>query len=508
MKAKNKITYIGAILLVLISFSCSEKFLELNPLDQIASEVFWKSEKDVDMAVAGCYASLTILNPQGCFLNYQRGYMDALTDNAFAQWDAHNIEKMNQGILNASSGGVKDNIYKLSYDGIARCNYVLDNISKATDFVNKDSINVAKAEVRFLRAFFYFNVVECFGEIPLYKESPKSVEAAKVAKSSKADVLKFIHEDLDFAIANLPDKGFFSDTAVKGSAMGIKVRVLISEKRWSETAALAQQIMSSGKFSIYKDYASMFIKAGQRNNPEIMFSSNYLTPQSHGGASGINGEFTVQLFLRNNLLDAYECTDGKSILESPLYDPKDPFKNREPRFNATVRFPNENWAGYYPYGQYNPATISFNKKCVDPTINGSNANQYLNDWNIVLLRYADVLLMYAEAKNEVSGPDASVYAAINEVRSRPSVNMPPVNQSKYNTKELVRDYIRHERRIEFVLEGLRYFDLKRWGTLVEVMNSLPTPTGVPYRVEQKHYYWPFNQNELDNNPNLKQTSGY
>ncbi|MGV8139673.1 MAG: RagB/SusD family nutrient uptake outer membrane protein [Mangrovibacterium sp.] len=501
MKIKSKIAFSGVVLLMLISGACNEDFLDKNPLDQISSQTFWNSKTDVDMAVAGCYARL-----KGSFLDYQRGYLEGLSDNGYVYWGLYGIDDMALGNISVSSGGAKNDIYYASYTGIAQCNFFMDNVDKSTT-VDENVLNEAKGEVRFLRALFYYELVQCFGDIILYKETPENAETSKIAKSSKEDVLDFIYEDLDFAISNLPDKPYSTGHAVKGSAMGLKTRVLLAEERWPEAATLAQQIISSGKFSIYQDYASMFINEGQTNNPEIMFSCAYLSPDSYHSVYGMNIEYTAHIFIRQNLFEAYECADGKSISESPLFDPEKPYDNRDPRLKATVRLPDENWEGFYSTTTFNPTGV-LNKKGVDPTIPATYSNAYLNDWDWILLRYADVLLMYAEAKNETSGPDQSVYDAINTVRARASVNMPPIDQSKYNSKDLVREFIRHERQVELAMEGIRYFDLKRWHIAHTVMPAINSPGSVPYVFQEKHYYWPFPQSELDNNPNLVQTSGY
>lgn len=502
MKIKNKIAFIGAFILMLISFSCNEDFLDKNPLDQISSETFWKNKTDVDMAVTGCYAHL-----KGSFFDYRRGYLDALSENAMAYWSYFGLEDMALGIISPSSGGAKDDIYSSCYASIAQFNFFMDNIDKATT-VDESTLNIAKGEVRFLRALFYFDLVNCFGDIPLYKTLPKNAEASKVAKSPKQDVLNFIHEDLDFAISNLPDELYTSGHAVKGSAMALKTRVLLTEEKWSEAAALSKQIISSGKFSLYPDYESMFIKKGQKNNPEIMFACEYQSPDSYQSFYGMNIEYTKHLFLTPDLENAFECTDGLSISESPLYNPNDHFANRDPRHTYIVRNPvGTDWEGFYPYNFFDMTGVQ-NRKYVDPTIPGNYVNAYRQDWSFILLRYADVLLMYAEAQNEASGPDQSVYDAINQVRSRPSVNMPPVDQSRYNSKDLVREFIRHERQIEFAVEGIRYFDLKRWKIAHIVLSKRVNYAGYPYKFEMKNYYWPFSQWELDANPNLVQTTGY
>lgn len=504
----NDVIKTGAVFFVLLLFfSCKKDFLNKNPLDQVSSGTFWKSDADVQMALAGCYDRLR--GGGGAFwgassLNFQRGYLDGLSDIAYVYWGLFGISDMSRGIINTTSeqAGV---VYRSCYRGIATCNYFLGNVDKVTT-VAESKRNVYKGEVRFLRALFYFDLVNCFGGVPLYKASPVDAESSKIAKSTKDEVLAFIMEDLDFAIANLPDQAYTDGHAVKGSAMGIKTRVLLYQEKWTEAATLAQQIMGLGKFSIYNSYPNMFLKAGQKDNPEIMFSTKYLSPDA-SGVYGYNIEYSAHIFLRKNFQDAYECTDGKSISESPLYNAANPYANRDPRFYSTIRLPDQNWPGFYAYTAFNPTGV-LNRKYIDPAIPGDYSNAYRQDWDYLLLRYADVLLMYAEAKNELNGPDASIYATINQVRARPGVNMPPVDQSKYNTQSSLRNYIRLERMVEFPLEGLRYFDLKRWKIAHTLLPTIDDADGKKLVFEQRQYLWPFPQSELDVNNKLVQNPGY
>ena len=210
-------------------------------------------------------------------------------------------------------------------------------------------------------------------------------------------------------------------------------------------------------------------------------------------------------------MDDYELLDGQSILESPLYDPNNPYQNRDPRMDMTLKLPGEVWtdASGNPYEGEPPVTDFKMEKYVDfehAPFNYGKAN--LTDQDYIHLRYADVLLMYAEAKNEVSGPDATIYDVLDEIRARPGVNMPPVNQSKYNTQDLLREYIRRERRVEIALEGQRYFDIKRWNIAHTKLPTVNNPAGIPLKFEQHHYLLPFPQYELDANDQLEQNSGY
>ncbi|MEX2232379.1 MAG: RagB/SusD family nutrient uptake outer membrane protein [Cyclobacteriaceae bacterium] len=501
MKKLNLLTVSVVLTTIVICISCQKDFLDKNPLDQISSQTFWKTEGDVNMALAGCYRRL-----QADFLGYRRVWTDCLSDNAFAHWGYYGIASMTLGVISPSSGGAVNASYYPPYRGIASCNFFLANVEKAQ--ISDEKKALAKAEVRFLRALMYFDLVNFFGDVILYKDLPKSADEAKIAKSPKAEVLAYIHADLDEAISSLPDVAY-AGHAVKGSALAIKARVLLYEQKWAEAAGFAQQIMSSGKFSLANNYLGIFSGTStQLNNPEIIFSTQYLGPTNPTAfVESMDVEIAWYACINpyQNLVDDYECTDGKPITESPLYDPADlTWANRDPRLKLTMRNLTEVWPQPQEAGQ----TGYVMRKYIDFSHVPFSYSRTDSDQDMVLTRYADVLLMYAEAKNEVSGPDASIYDALDQIRSRPGVNMPPVDRAKYNSKELLRDYIRHERRIELALEGYRYFDLKRWGIIGTILNTLKNPAGIPLVFKSEHYLFPFPQAELDNNPQLEQNPGY
>ncbi|GAB3276785.1 RagB/SusD family nutrient uptake outer membrane protein [Larkinella harenae] len=486
--------------LLFTSASCTDTFLDRHPLDQISSGTFWRTEDDVKMGLAGCYRSL-----QADFLGYQRVWLDCLSDNAFAEWSYYNIPAMTLGVTSATSGGAVNMAYYSTYRGIANCNYFLANIDKVS--LDEAKKSMYKAEARFLRALMYFHLVDFFGDVILYRESPGNADAAKVAKSPKAEVLAFIHEDLDAAINALPD-AVYKGHAVKGSATALKARILLYEQKWSEAASYALQTIQSGKFGLADNYLGIFLTATQGTNPEIIFSTQYLSPTN---PTAFTESMDVQLGWYGcinpyqDLVDEFECTDGLKITESPLYRPEKPFANRDPRLVLNMRrVAEEAW----PEPQHPGQTGYVMRKYADFSHAPFSYAKTDSDQDMVFMRYADVLLMYAEAKNEADGPDASIYDALNKIRARPGVNMPPVNRSRYTTKETLRDFIRHERRVELALEGHRYFDIKRWGIAHQKLPTLVNPGGVRLVFEQKHYRFPFPQGELDNNPLLKQNAGY
>ena len=488
------------IVVIIFMCGCNKDFLDKNPLDQISSQTFWKTEADVKMAVGGCYRQL-----QSDFFGYRRVWLDCLSDNAFSEWGYFNIAQMTIGVTSPTSGGAVNMAYYAPYRGIANCNYFLANIDKVP--IDEQKKAAYTGEVKFLRAMMYFDLVDFFGDVILYKESPESPDASKIAKSPKEEVLAFIHEDLDAAIASLPETSY-SGHAVKGSATAFKARVLLSQNKWTEAASFAKQTMESGKFSIANDYLGIFLTGTQGGNPEIIFSTQYLSPTNPTAfVESMDVEIGWYGCINpyQDLVDEYECTDGKPISESPLYNSVTPFANRDPRLVLTMRrVAEESW----PEPQHPGQTGYVMRKYADFSHTPFSYANTNSDQDLVSIRYADVLLMYAEAKNETAGPDASIYEALDLIRSRSGVNMPPVDRGKYNTQDLLRNFIRHERRVELALEGHRYFDIKRWDIANTKLPTLVNPGGIPLVFEQKHYRFPFPQAELDNNPELKQNEGY
>ena len=499
-KSMKKIVYkISIVVFVLSMFSC-EGFLDRNPLDKLSNETFWSTDAEVQMALGGCYRRLR----DNGYFGIERIMMDALTDNAQYKWGG-DLVSISRGVIETSTGGIIDDMWGGAYAGISTCNNFLENVDKASDVVQPEDMQNYMGQVHFLRAFFYFELVQYFGDVILYKENPKTVEDAKIAQSPEAEVLEFIHMDLDSAINMLPDDRYEDGYAVKGSAQALKARVLLYEENWSEVASLTKEIIDDGTYSISSsDYRLLFIYRQYRNK-EIMFSTKYLNPDDY---SDIDAMLILwgAMAPRQELVDEYECIDGLSIDESPLYDPDSAYKHRDPRLGMTLMVPGEKW--YNPDGsQHTPdPSISgyYQKKYVDSTRLPISTST-LSDQDFIHLRFADVLLMYAEAQNEDAGVDQSVYDAVNQVRTR--VGMPDLPAGLSQSE--MRDAIRHERRIELALEGLRYFDLKRWHIAHEVMPAVHDLGNIQIVFEDpKHYHWPYQMTELEVNPKLVPNPNY
>jgi len=493
--------YIKCLMLGLLIFcvSCSD-FLNKNPLDQITSQTFWQSEAEAAMGLAGVYSRLLVST-----FNHNDGRFDTMGGECCMNQSQACIA-IAQGNIEATSGDIVTNTYNQCFSGIGACNFFLDNIEKAP--LPAATLNRYKAEVQFLRALFYSVLVDHYGGVPLYSTSV-TIDEAKVRQSPKSEVLNQIYADLDFAIANLPNTAYSDGHAVRGSAQALKARVLLYNSEWQSAADMANQVIQSGVFSLTDNFRTLFLASGQNNNPEIIFSTRYRSPDITMDLD-VRWSWHGIINPRQELVDAYECTDGLSITQSPLYDPDSWLTNRDPRLALTIKRFGEtavNSAGQTVVFSYNgPSITGFNpvKYCNWDVLPIDYSTLSEQDW--ILIRYADVLLMYAEARNEASGPDASVYDAINQIRTRAGMPALPEGLSK----DQMRERIRNERRVELALEGLRWSDILRWKTAETYIPTLIDGEGGAQRRfdPAKHYLLPFPQSEIDVNDQLQQNPGY
>lgn len=506
MKAKP--TSISLIIAAIFGIftSCDSDFLDRHPTAAIASQTFWTSEEDVQMALTGVYRRL-----QNGFYGNRKLWLDTYSDNALDRHTFYGFNNLTLGVVNPTN--IPGAFYSTPYEGIASCNFFLDNIDKAP--ISDAAKTAYMAEVKFIRAMFYFDLVQAYGGVVVYETAPPSVDDAKIPKRPKEEVLAFVHSELDFAIANLPDVTY-EGHAVKGSAQALKARVYLFQQNWESAANTANEIITGGKFRIYEGgYENLFLTATQQNNPEIIFSTKFLAPNNPQVAEGVLVEigWYGSIAPYQNLVDEYEMTNGKMIHEAGSgYDPENPYVNRDPRLTLTIKVPTEEYI--------NPDGSVFNES--DQLLTGYSQKKYidlsmlpfdrsktpLTDQNIIHTRYADVLLMYAEAKNEASGPDPSIYAALNQIRQRTGVHMPPVDETVYNTQDKLRDFILHERRVELALEGHRYYDLKRRDLMESKLAEITNPGGTQLSFGEIGNVLPFSQSELDRNDQLEQNLGY
>lgn len=501
--------FLTALVVSSLFFGACNSALDLNPLDQIASDNYFSKKSDFDNALAGVYASL-----QSETFSYGMPFRDCLTDNGYNQFNSGSVNEIVGGNLNPTTGGYETGIYNDAYVAIGRANRLIEKLqSYAGSDMNDTDKKKMEAEARFIRAFVYFQLYSIYGEVPLVLVS-LNLENQRQPKETAENILKQIRADLDFGITNLDAKPYFSNGghASASSAKALKARFLSFAAYGSngvpdlailkEVKDLCTDVMKD--YTLSTNFEDVFRDATQKSNTEIIFSVNFLAPNNTAPWDMYLGDWIAASPLQN-LVDAYECKDGLPFGESPLTDLANPFKDRDPRLNKTIFVDHPDFGGGKIHTPSNPRPTGYGVlKFLDPA-NLPFGFSTLSQQDAVVLRFGEVLLMYAEAQNEIAGPDLSVYDAMKKLRSR--VQMPEFPAGY--TKDEMRERIRHERRVELAFEGLRHYDLIRWHIAGEVLNKV-VDSKVPYHFEDKFYRWPLPQTEIEKsagvlvqNPNYK-----
>ncbi|SEO34203.1 Starch-binding associating with outer membrane [Mucilaginibacter gossypiicola] len=492
---KNRII-LTIILITSLFLGACKKALDLNPNDQIATSTFYKTKADFDAALAAVYASL-----QTEEFSYGMGFRDGFTDNGYNQFNSGAAKDFVQGNFNPTTGGYETAIYNDSYVGITRVNLFLQNLGnyKGSD-ISDSQRKIYEGEVRFIRAFLYFQLYSIYGDVPLVTQ-PLDLSNQKQPKVPAAQVLAQITADLDYGIANLSTNAYYANGghAAASSAKALKARVLLFAAFGSTgtpDATMLTQVRDlcldlMGQYKLSTNFEDIFRDATQKNNTEIMFSVNFLAPNNTAPWDMYYGDWDACAPMQN-MVDAYECTDGQPYGTSPLTDTKNQFKNRDPRLAKTV-YADSVYFG--PGKVHHPSNLRPTGYGIIKFLEPNNIPygfSTLSQQDAVILRLGEVMLMYAEAQNEIAGPDATVYKAMADLRAR--VNM-PAYPAGY-TKDQMRERIRHERRVELAFEGLRHYDLLRWHIAGPVLNAVVSSL-INYHFEDKFYHWPLPQTEID-----------
>jgi len=522
MKA-NIYLFALSLILIVLSGGCNDDILDKEPIGSASAEGFFKTEQDIVTGINGVYSIFQGDIWGGAFVHVQP-HFDAATDNAVlcCSWE-YQFTAIATGTLSPTTGGIVTWKYTYGYQALARINNMIEIIESNTVDMPLENATKWLAELRFLRGFVYSDMVAVYGGVPIVVRLLTNEEAVELTRNTKEEVIELILADLDFAAENLdyiPNNGQIG-RPTKQAALALKGKVLLYNERWTEAAATFKQIIDAEgtEISLDEDYEGLF-RGTNEDSKEIFFSIQYLTDAGGEGSflqvhyapgTGEPGSGWGSFTYTRDLVDDYYMTDGQPIATSPLYDPDDILANRDPRLRWTFFFPGDTYRGLVldPVEHFtvngsevtNPDAIRMrSRKWVSETGNTGTSNSPVD---LVLLRYADVLLMYAEAQNEAVGPDASVYAAVNKVRSRAMMPDFPAGL----TKEEMRKEIRHERRVEFAMEGTRYFDLIRWRTAEEVIPSVPSLENRQFD-PSKNYLWPIPQSVIDGDSNIEQNPGY
>ncbi|GAB6007606.1 RagB/SusD family nutrient uptake outer membrane protein [Dysgonomonas reticulitermitis] len=467
--------------LIFVCYSCSD-VLDKDPLVDISGSTFWKTESDVQAALTAAYAVGLRSDIYSARQSVAGVYMDieSLSDNALCSSGFESYATILRGGITPSTGGAINDLWSNSYKGIAACNYFLDNISRAESFLPAETLNKYKAEALFLRSYYYNELIQLYGAVPLTLKSEYVGSGYEnTPRSSKEDVVSQILADLEIAIPLLPNTAYTNGHAVRGSAIMLKVRILMNNHRYTEAADAAWTVIgdTANPFRLANDYAGIFF-GKQENNPEIMFSVIFKAPADYHSLDQMVGS-RMSCFPTKELRNAYEPGD--------------------PRLKMTIFQIGDSWINNI-YGIFQedgrksesviPITNMAWKKWINPEAYVPTGT-YMSDQHIVKMRYADLLLMYAEAMFESGkGTDTRALKALNDVRARSGVEMPAKT-------ELTRENIRNERRIELAYEGLRYNDLLRWDIAKNVIPMIAYDKEATMFRKYDGLLWPIPQSQMD-----------
>lgn len=532
-----KIMAAGAILAGGVALTgCND--LEQPPSSQYTDANFW-TQKNVDKLVMTAYTQL-----------YSAGTMwsdEELTDNLYNGYGINDQHHVRRGIATPNLGLFGWNGY---YQGIRSCHTYLENVVNV-DGVDEAVVKRLNAEARMIRDFLYFRLTNLYGSIPFFMENPTLDYASTLSRTPRSEVIKTITEDLEDLIPDLPKKEELTadenGRITQAAAAVFRARIALMDSDWATVASWCKRIMDGefGHYELFPTYAGLFAEENEYNC-EVILDMGYVQGiKTWGEINNMKPPTLRSTYITwtptQSLVDTYLTLGGYRIDEDGTdYDKDKPYENRDPRLDATVvrdmselydpstgithtiyinpksgvsddNVVNEN--GSAPTGRYKTYTGYYTRKWFSPIKDDTGYNSGLN---IIMMRYGDVLLMYAEAMNELNQMTATVWdQTIGAIRARAGFTADKALKMPAGD---LRQVIRNERRVELALEGLRWWDIKRWKAGSEYLNGpvkgCTHVGGVEVLDnyvfdENRDYLFAVPQSEIDFNPNLKpQNPGY
>ncbi len=449
----NKFIFGVLISLAIVSYSCSDDFVQQSPQYSIDSENYFNSENDYQEALIGAYDML-----QSSYVNVILG--EIASNNTLcggeSATDVVGWQQIDDMIHTPVNSNLK-NVWDWMFAGVQRCNYIMEFRDK-TDFDGKEALI---GEVQFLRAYYHFELVKWFGSIPLKIDGRfKLGDEASIPRSPVSDVYAKIEADLLAAIDNLPVVQTETGRVTKGAAQALLGKAYLFQEKFKESSTVLESLINASNYSLVQDYNAIFEAAGE-NGPESVFEVQYTDVQGAGfgclqcsegnvavGFSGVRG-YTGPLY-----------TPGFSF-NVPTQEAVDQFEPGDLRKDVAildiVAWAEETGAeyneGYEHTGYYNRKYIPRKRRAeAAGDLNLTNPNNYR------AIRYADVLLMAAEAFNRGGISDTKAQTYISQLRRRAFGDN---NHDVTVTGAALTDAIYHERRVELLGEGHHFFDLVR-----------------------------------------------
>ena len=563
---KMKSFFYGSLIAgVLLTASCKKDFLDVVPTDRVSENAILNDSSLYEDFVLNRYLGIRLQDKEGDGTNpgFGRGFEYAMWSSLTDESIYNNDDAtwlIQRGLLAPENLGNAGTIWGRSYRSIRDCNFALNNLPSVP--VSPMHKTMLKAELRFIRAFRYQDLIRNYGGIILmgdkvYNLTDNLQETSLFTRSTLKQSMDYALAELDSAAAGLPQDNsstWLVGRATKGAALALKSRLalyaaspLYNTGTWQDAVTAAQAVISLNKYSLYAGgYGNLFLDA---NNSETIFARLYTKNANHthmeiangpNGYGGWGGNLPLQ-----NLVDDYEMNNGKPITDaSSGYNASAPYTNRDNRFYATILYNGSRYRGdtvwtYTPGGK--------DSKDGPENWNTSKTGYYLrkfmneayplqNPWGNAgfqpwyYFRYAEILLNFAESANEAYGADVvpngaalSARTALNLIRARPGVNMPALAAGM--SQSAMRDAVRYERRVELAFEEHRFYDVRRW-KIADVTENKPAAgitigkSGGNYTYAAKvaldgrkflpqHYWLPIPRAEIQaSNGKIQQNTGY
>ena len=539
---KKYISIVTAALLVFTA--CND--LDTAPVNQYTDANFWSADRAQYMLNTAYSQMFNV----GKMLEWE-----SLSDNVLSCRGTSNSGRLIlTGQANADTG-IFSSEWSDGYTCLKSCHAVLDNVPNVDGLTDAQRTDLL-SQARFIRAMIYLRLITFYGDVPFFTTDITADESKSITRSPKAEILSFVRSELEEIIPQLPNKDNLATSLrgkiTQGAAIMLLARSYLYQQDtdWAAVERYCNMLMSGqyGSYELCDSYKAVFQEENEYNDEVILdraYVQNLISwdnMQDHTPISR-DGRLSDRVPLQS-LVDNYIMLSGYTITEAGTdYDPTNPYANRDPRMTETIIYDGYDWAAnvndWFP--TKGPITIdpahtddpgrenSDPQDIYDPSSNTSRTGYYIRKWyapmakgqwgsglNIIMMRYADVLLMYAEAMNEQGKMSAAVWdATVKPIRARAgftngkALDYPAVGQGEMRT------ILRNERRSELAMEGLRYFDVMRWKAASTYFTGKPmgasfaTDLGATYNFnEGRGYLFAVPQSQIDLNSNLTQNPGW
>lgn len=532
----KKLLYMAACMFATLVFSgCND--MNNEPSGTYGEDEFWAS---VDKAQ---YLLNMIYNQ-----HYSAAMMwsdETLSDNLMRTRDYGDERVIRNGNAESTTS-IFASTWKELYGGIKTANMFLANIDRLK--ADPEQINGMKAQARYLRAWMYLRLTEFYGNVPYFTHELSADESKRVTRTPHVQIMRALHTELDSIMPHLPRRDDLTDDQrgqiTRGAAVTLQARAYLYDGDWAKAERYCDMLISQqeqyGHYSLFPNYAALFTQDAEYNE-EIIADCEY-APKVRVWGDMFNmaplsvGARLNEIAPTQSLVDAFLMLDGQTAEQSPLYDANRPYANRDPRLTATVVYDGYRWSDNVDDGTKDKV-IYINPDALDKTdaFAGLNKNQtptgyYVRKYydakhehhmqssiNIITMRYADVLLMYAESMNEQGKMSREVWnKTIRAIRERAGFNDEQALAYPSDLSQTqMRLLIRRERRCELALEGLRWFDIKRWRIGKECLDGYVLGARFLNNYTEnirldlyifdnaRDYLWSVPQTQMDINPHLK-----